>query len=93
MLFALTCSDKPGSLSIRQETRAEHLAYLESFADQLVFAGPLLGEDDKPCGSVIVIDVPDRHAAETFAAGDPYARAGLFAKVEIHATRQVFPKR
>ncbi|SMF83752.1 hypothetical protein SAMN06265365_1517 [Tistlia consotensis] len=92
MLFALICTDKPGSLSIRLENRPAHLAYLESFADQIAFAGPLVDAEDKPNGSLIVIEVPDRNAAENFAAGDPYARAGLFSKVEIRHTKQVFPK-
>lgn len=92
MLFALICTDKPGSLSIRLDNRPAHLTYLESFADQIAFAGPLLDEHDRPQGSLIVIEVPDRNAAENFAAGDPYARAGLFDRVVIQHTRQVFPK-
>lgn len=92
MLFALICTDKPGSLAVRLENRPTHLAYLESFADQIAFAGPLLDRDDKPCGSLLVIEVPDRNAAENFAAGDPYAQAGLFSAVEIRHTKQVYPK-
>lgn len=94
MLFALTCIDKAGGGEIRQNNRPAHLAHLERHADQLVFAGPLLDEAaEQPAGSLIVIDVPDRTAAEAFAAGDPYAQAGLFAEVTIRPTRQVFPKR
>lgn len=92
MLFALICTDKPGGLSVRLDNRPAHLSYLEGFADQIAFAGPFLDADDKPCGSLIVIEVPDRNAAENFAAGDPYARAGLFQHVEIRHTKQVFPK-
>lgn len=92
MLFALICHDKPNGLALRKEKRPAHLAYLEGHKDQLVYAGPLLGEDGQtPAGSLIVLDVPDRVAAEAFAAGDPYARAGLFENVEIRATKQVFP--
>jgi uncharacterized protein YciI len=32
---------------------------------------------------MIALDVADRAAAEAFAAGDPYAKAGLFASVEL----------
>jgi uncharacterized protein YciI len=93
MLFALICTDKPGCASLRQENRPAHLAYLRSHADQLVYAGPLLdGEDEATAGSLLVIDVPDRHGAEIFAAEDPYAQAGLFAQVSIRATKQVFPR-
>jgi len=93
MLFALICTDKPDGLSIRRDNRPAHLSYLSGFADQIAFAGPLLGEDDRPEGSLIIIEVPDRHAAEAFAAGDPYARAGLFSRVVIQHTKQVFPAR
>ncbi|WP_026987989.1 YciI family protein [Fodinicurvata fenggangensis] len=92
MLFALICHDKANGLALRKEKRPAHLSYLEGHGDQLVYAGPLMGEDGQtPAGSLIVLDVPDRNAAESFAAGDPYARAGLFENVEIRATKRVFP--
>ncbi|WP_022729429.1 YciI family protein [Fodinicurvata sediminis] len=92
MFFALICHDKANGLALRKEKRPAHLAYLQGHADQLVYAGPLMGEDGQtPAGSLIVLDVPDRNAAESFAAGDPYARAGLFENVDIRATKRVFP--
>ena len=36
------------------------------------------------CGSLIILDVADLDEARDWAAGDPYARAGLFASVEIN---------
>ncbi|WP_366555591.1 YciI family protein [Aquibaculum sediminis] len=93
MLFALICHDKPNQLELRMQHRPDHLAYLDAHADQLVYAGPLLDEDESaPAGSLLVLDVPDRGSAEAFASGDPYARAGLFREVRILPTRQVFPK-
>ncbi|HLI10262.1 MAG TPA: YciI family protein [Alphaproteobacteria bacterium] len=92
MLFAITCLDKPGHGALRQETRPSHLAYLKSFHEQLVLAGPLLSEDGKaPCGSLLVLDFPDRRSAEAFADGDPYTQAGLFADVSIRPFRRVLP--
>jgi uncharacterized protein YciI len=41
------------------------------------------------CGSLLILDVADRAAAEAWADGDPYAKAGLFETVEIHAWKQV----
>ena len=41
------------------------------------------------CGSLIVLDVDSREAAEEFAAGDPYAVAGLFERVTITGFRPV----
>ncbi len=36
-----------------------HLDYLNGLGDQLKFAGPFLGEDGKPNGSLVVIDATD----------------------------------
>jgi uncharacterized protein YciI len=84
MLFALICTDKPGSLAVRMENRPEHLTYLKSLGEALVFAGPFLMEDGKTmCGSLVVIEAASLDAARKIAAGDPFAKAGLFATVEI----------
>jgi hypothetical protein len=50
----------------------------------------VLDADGNPNGSLLVVDVADRAAAEALAAGDPYAEAGLFDSVTIRAFRQVF---
>ena len=85
MLFALICTDKPGKLQLRADTRPDHLAHLQALNDEkkLAFAGPFLDAEGKPNGSMVVLDAPDRAAAEALAAADPYARAGLFETVEI----------
>lgn len=87
MLFALICNDKPGHLQVRLDTRPEHVAFLEALnaEGKLKFAGPFLGEDGKPTGSLVVLDVADTAAAKALADQDPYARAGLFENVEIRA--------
>jgi hypothetical protein len=90
MLFALVCTDRPGSLDLRLATRPNHLAYLETYAEKLVLAGPLLDIDGRSNGSLLVIDVNDRAEAEGFAAGDPYAKAGLFESTQVRAFRPVF---
>ena len=73
MLFAIICTDKPGALDMRMATRHAHLDYLKGFAAQQGTTGPLLDPEGKPCGSLLVVDVADRAAAEALAAGDPYA--------------------
>lgn len=92
MLFALICNDKPGHLQVRLDTRPEHVAFLEDLnaGGKLKFAGPFLGDDGKPNGSLVVLDVADAAAAKALADQDPYARAGLFEKVEIRAWNWVF---
>lgn len=90
MLFALICTDRPASLDLRMATRPTHLAFLEQYASKLVQVGPLLDTEGRPCGSLLIIDVEDRAAAEGFAAADPYAKAGLFESTIIRAYRPVY---
>ena len=86
MIFVIYCKDKPDSLQLRMDTRPTHVDYLTSLntAGTLKFAGPLLGEDGKPFGSMIAVEAADKAAAEALAKNDPYAKAGLFASVEIN---------
>ena len=90
MLFVLICTDKPGSLDVRLATRSNHLAYLETYESRLVQAGPLLDVDDRPCGSLLIIEAADRAEAAGFAEADPYTKAGLFETVMIRPFRQVY---
>jgi uncharacterized protein len=94
MLFAVICNDKPGSLQLRMDTRPDHLTFLEKLnADgTLVLAGPFLDSEGKPNGSLVVIDALDHKAAELVAGQDPYAKAGLFASVEIRPWNWTFNK-
>lgn len=83
MLFALLCDDRDGGLETRLATRAEHLAYLQSLGDRLKFAGPFLGQDEKPVGTLLVLDAADEAEARAMAEAAPYAKAGLFADVRV----------
>ena len=88
MLIALYAKDKPGALQIRKDNRDAHLAYIES-TGVVAMAGPLLDEAGEMAGSLVVLDADDMAAAEAWAAGDPYAKAGLFASVELTAWKKV----
>ena len=85
MLFALICNDKPSSLQVRTDARPDHLAFLQGLnaEKKLAFAGPFIDADGKANGSLVVVEAPDMDAAKALAAADPYAKAGLFANVEI----------
>ena len=90
MLFAIVCTDRPGSLDLRLATRVNHIAYLTTYAERIVHGGPVLDTDGRPCGSLLIIEAEDRAAAEGFAATDPYAKAGLFESTVIRPFRAVF---
>src|ERR1700744_5521160 len=87
VLFALICHDKPASLDLRLAIRPQHLAYTQTYGARIVHGGPLLDADCRPSGSLLVIDVEDRAAAEGFVAEDPYTKAGLFETTVIRGFR------
>lgn len=88
MLIALIARDKPGALQTRMDNRAAHLAYIEE-TGVVAQAGPLLDDDGQMIGSLVILDVDDMDAAKVWAANDPYARAGLFADVELTVWKKV----
>jgi uncharacterized protein len=91
-LFVLHCRDKTDALPVRLENRPAHLDYARSIGSQLMLAGPLLdATGTTPLGSLIIVDMTDRAAAEEFAAADPYAKAGLFESVTITPFRKTLP--
>ena len=90
--YAIHCIDKPLQQALRKATRPQHLLYLEAALEKILVAGPLLDDDGSPIGSMLLMHFPDRKAAVTFAAADPYALAGLFASVAVTAWRQVLPQ-
>ena len=92
MLFAFLCTDKPGHLNVRLETRPAHVEWLNGLnaAGTLKIGGPFLDGDGKPCGSLVIVKADSIEAAAALAAEDPYAKAGLFEKVEIKPYNWVF---
>ena len=82
MLIALFAHDRSGALDIRKANRDAHVAYLKS-TGVVSQAGPLLNGDGEMCGSLVVLEVADMAAAQAWAKDDPYAKADLFAKVEL----------
>jgi uncharacterized protein YciI len=87
MRVALICTDKPGHLQTRLDNRADHLAYIAA-TGVVEMAGPFLS-DGQMTGSLIVVEVDTLDAAETWAANDPYAKAGLFSDVRITEWKKV----
>jgi len=89
MLYILYNEDRPDGLAIREGTREAHLAYLERHKDKLVLGGGLLSEDGKTrLGSVFILNVADRKAAEAFSTEEPFRKAGLFKTTKITRMRR-----
>jgi len=90
MLFMVHATDKPGALDIRLANRPAHLDWLTAADERIKAAGPWLGSDDKPAGSLLIVEVESRAALDTWLATDPYAIVGLFASVEAAPYKWVF---
>jgi uncharacterized protein len=90
MLFAVIRHDKPNCFDLRRSERPRHLLYLEDVTNCIMSGGALLNDLGQQNGSILIIDVADRAAADDFAARDPYVAAGLFESTYIGAFQPVF---
>ena len=88
MLIALIAKDKADHLETRKANRDAHLSYIKD-TGVVSQAGPLLDETGQMCGSLVVLDVADMAAAQSWAENDPYAKAGLFEDVQLIAWNKV----
>lgn len=87
MLYAVICRDKPGALQTRLDTRTAHLAYIEE-TGIVRMAGPFL-EEGQMCGSLVILETDSLASAQTWAANDPYAKAGLFESATVSEWKKV----
>ena len=84
MLFLIHCTQVPDGAAIRDAHYDAHRAYLQASPVDIKLAGPQVADDGGDrIGSVFIVDVADRAAAEAFSAGDPFTRHGLFSRVII----------
>ncbi|VDC21934.1 YciI family protein [Pseudogemmobacter humi] len=88
MRAALICIDKPGHIETRKANREAHLAYIAE-TGLVEMAGPFLDEAGNMTGSLVVLTVDSLQQAQDWAANDPYAKAGLFERVEIREWKKV----
>jgi uncharacterized protein YciI len=87
MLFSFLIHDEPDTTALRDVHRTAHLAYLKTFDDQTIFAGPFTDDEEtQDLGSFRIIDLPDRAAADTHVADEPYVTGGIQKSWSIHRT-------
>lgn len=90
MQFIVICRDKDGAVEVRLANRAAHLEWVGANRDTIIAGGPFLSDDGQTMlGSLLMAEAADKAALEAFLANDPYARAGLFASVEIRPWKWV----
>ena len=100
MLYAITRRDRPGMAADRARLQPAHAEYQKAFLPLIVYGGGMVGDAvdttgdvdiHDVIGNVLVLDVPDRAAAEAFHRDDPYTQAGLFETVIIERLWQRVP--
>jgi uncharacterized protein YciI len=84
-LFSIVCADKPGALEQRLQHRPDHVAYLKTQEAilRLQIGDMVLDDAGQMCGSLFVVEVDDKAAAQAFSAGDPFVQRGVFGEVKI----------
>lgn len=99
MLYAIISEDLPGALEKRLASRPAHLDRLRALQSEgrLVLAGPhpaIDSPDPGPAGftgSLVVAEFASLDAAVAWASEDPYAAAGVYARVTVKPFRKVLP--
>ena len=99
MLYAVIGEDGENSLKVRLETRPAHVDRLEILKSEgrLVLAGPHPAVDNEDpgdagfTGSLIVAEFESLEAAQSWADADPYAAAGVYARVTVKPFKKVLP--
>ncbi len=99
MLYAVIGEDTEKSLKVRLETRPAHVDRLEILKSEgrLVLAGPHPAVDNEDpgdagfTGSLIVAEFESLEAAQSWADADPYAAAGVYARVTVKPFKKVLP--
>jgi uncharacterized protein YciI len=89
MLYMLYGVDGPDGTARRATAREDHFTYLDRHKDILVLGGATLkDEDDARTGSLLIINVPNRAAADAFARDEPLRKAGVFASYTVSRMRR-----
>lgn len=84
--FVVHALDAPGKAKVRAEARPAHRARLRDHDHPLKvhIGGPLLDDAGEMCGTMLIIEAEDKEAVGHYLAGDPYSKAGVYGRVEVH---------
>ena len=63
------------------------IAFLERHQDKIALIGPTLNQAGQPNGMMLILDVKERHEAETFLASEPFVTGNLFGSTKIRPWR------
>ena len=71
----------------RLAARTEHRARLREhdYPLKVHVGGPMLDPDGAMCGTMLIVQAETRQVVAEYLKNDPYALAGVYASVDIHA--------
>ncbi len=93
MLFAFYVLDTPGTTEQRLKLKPAQYEHLGKVEDRMVTGGPLLSEDGETMiGSLLIIDFPNRAAAEAWLSEAPFTKSGVFGEATVHPYKQNWPR-
>ena len=74
-----------GALERRMAARESHIAAFKEGLEkgQNVLGGALLNESEGMCGSLMVVEFPDRAALDEWLKADPYVTGHVWQDIEI----------
>lgn len=76
-----------GAPEVREARRGEHIDYRKRLGSAMPLAGPLLDDQSKITGSVVILEAADRNEAESLASRDPFVGAGVLSLVSVREFR------
>jgi len=80
------CLDRPGALADRLAHYDAHKAYLATSPVPMLISGPLVADDGTTMiGSFFLFEAASKEEVAAFNAADPFAKAGIWETVAIHA--------
>ncbi|MFJ6512087.1 YciI family protein [Streptomyces sp. NPDC091406] len=86
MPFYVYAQDQPDVADQLEALCEEHWSYMDGFDSRLILRGPTVSDDgEEHTGSVHVVDLADRAAAERFAREEPFWKAGLYRDLTVVA--------
>ena len=99
MWYAIIAEDMPDSLEKRNQHRAAHRQRLEELTQsgRLLVAGPHPHIDNEEpgeagySGSLIIAEFDNQQAAQEWARDDPFALAGVYARITVKPFKKVLP--
>lgn len=83
-LFLFIGYDRKDATETRLKARPEHLEYARP---HVRVGGAILDDQGAPIGSVMAVEAADMAAAQALIDADPYTRAGVFERTELHPWR------